>query len=281
MTIRDAATVMLVRDNPHLEVFMLRRNPRAVFGPGAYVFPGGAVDDDDANVATSGRDHASTDRLMSRDGALRWWVAAAREAFEESGFLLSDRAVAGDLTDARKSLNAGDATFSGLLQARDVAVACDSMFLFSHWLTPEGQPRRYDTWFLLAHAPEGQIGTHDNAETVDSEWVRPGDMLRRWGNDEIELIFPTMRTLRVMEQFDNAHDIVAALANAEADGHANDQTSLLVDDASGERVMFAHEVRDDARRGWKPLEPSWQTDVDIERYEYEQLQRFSPDESVA
>ncbi len=260
---------------------MLRRNPQAVFGPGAYVFPGGAVDLADADVAVSGRDVAATDRLMSREGSLRWWAAAAREVFEESGFLITDAEHRGDLEAARASLNAGESSFAELLFDQDASVAGAAMFLFSHWLTPEGQPRRYDTWFLLAHAPDGQVGTHDNGETVESEWVRPGEMLRRWGNDEIELIFPTMRTLRVMEQFDSAHDIVGALAAAEAEGHANDHTSLLIDDASGERVMLAHEPRGDARRGWKQLEPSWQTDIDVQRSEYEHQQRSCADESVA
>ncbi len=271
---------MLVRDAPHLEVFMLRRSPRAVFGPGAYVFPGGAVDDGDRSVPITGREPSSADLLMSREGALRWWAAAAREVFEESGFLLAAAPVPADLDDARTALNRGERSFVHILGEHGTSVAGDSMYLFSHWLTPVGPPRRYDTWFLAALAPDGQVGTHDNTETVDSEWVRPAEMLDRWRNDQIDLIFPTMRTLRVLENFDSAAALIDELRQADSDAAVEQSTPWLIDDASGERVALGVDERGDARRQWRQLASSWEGDADLERADYAAKRTGTPDRIV-
>ena len=89
---------MLVRDAPQapggIEVFMLRRNLRSVFVAGAFVFPGGAVDDADRAISppelVDGIDDATASRLLGRaHGGLAFWVAAIRESFEEAGVLLA------------------------------------------------------------------------------------------------------------------------------------------------------------------------------------------------
>ena len=257
---RDAATVMLVRDNPTLEVFMLRRNPRAVFGPGAYVFPGGGVDPGDEHVPVRGRNPLATDRLMSRSNALRWWAAGAREAFEEAGLLIADGTSDVDFNAHRDALNAGEQTFTETLTALDTEVAGNEMHLFSHWLTPPGQPRRYDTWFLLAAAPPNQVGMHDDAETVASEWVRPIEMVDRWRRDEIDLIFPTMRTLLVMSEYDSSHDLLDLVRARETEAEIAATTPLLISDASGERIAMTPNECASARRGWRMLEPSMELD---------------------
>ena len=60
---RPAATIILLRDsNEGPEVFMLKRNPTAVFHANAYVFPGGGLDDADGPRA---RHHAA--RLRDRN----------------------------------------------------------------------------------------------------------------------------------------------------------------------------------------------------------------------
>ena len=260
---------MLVRDEPTLEVFMLRRNPRAVFGPGAYVFPGGGVDPSDLHVPTSGRTSAETDALMSRTDALRWWAAAAREAFEESGFLLAPDVPSTHLSVHRAALNSAEKSFAAILEEHNAAVAANEMHLFSHWLTPPGQPRRYDTWFLLAAVPPEQEGVHDNAETVASEWVRPIEMVERWRRDEIDLIFPTMRTLMVMSEYDTTAALVDAVRSREIEAHASGTTPLLIDDASGERVALTEVEREHARRGWRMLEPSIELDGEHMLRDYE------------
>jgi 8-oxo-dGTP pyrophosphatase MutT (NUDIX family) len=249
---------MIVRDDPTLEVFMLRRTHAAVFAPGAYVFPGGAVDRDDAHVRSVGRSSASADALMGRAGALDHWVAAAREAFEEAGFLLTTSAPHA-LLAARDALNAGDQSFGALLAEHDVAVDTAAMHVFSHWRTPVGAPRRFDTWFFLAAAPADQEGAHDDNETVHSEWVRPVDMLGRWQRGAVDLVFPTMRTMRALARFETASDLLDAVRAAEADaGHA---APRVLDDSSGQRIALDAPERARATRGWRPLRSRWRADA--------------------
>src|SRR5581483_2715225 len=151
---RDAATVMLVRDTPDLHVFMLRRSPRSAFVAGAYVFPGGAVDDEDAEPAMlrrcHGRDPADADRMLATPGALRFWVAAIRESFEEAGVLLA-RDGAGNPVDV-------DAP---VLDGHGAVLDAGALAPIGHWITPAPAPRRYDTWFFVAPAPEGHVYEHD------------------------------------------------------------------------------------------------------------------------
>lgn len=249
--VRPAATVMLVRDDPDLHVFMVRRNPKVVFGPGAFVFPGGAVDPADAHpgfeALVDGIDDARASALLGTPaGGLRYWVAAARESFEEADIVLgrapeSFRAV-------RAGLNAGSVDFHAALREHDVRLDLAGMHVFAHWLTPVGSPRRYDTWFFVAAAPSGQEGSHDDSETVHSEWVRPADMLERARRRELELIFPTLRSLQALARFDRTEALLDAVAAAQP----VDGALRLVGDSSGERV---HLPGDDEplRSSWRPL----------------------------
>ncbi len=201
---REAATVMLVRDAPELEVFMLRRNPESVFAGGAYVFPGGAVDADD--------------RALGED--LRFWVAAVRETFEEAGVLLActhaDDTTLDPSPDAmaqlaadRLRLLAGAASFDAVLVAHGARIDLDALVPFARWITPAPSPRRFDTWFFAAAAPEGHAYAHDDNELVASEWMRPVDALARARAHEFELIYPTVRTLLVMARYRSAGDFLA------------------------------------------------------------------------
>ncbi len=237
---------------------MLRRHPDAVFAPGAYVFPGGAVDADDATVPAAGRPAGEADRLMGRAGALDHWVAAAREAFEEAGLLLTTAAPAA-LLDVRGALHVGEHRFGELLAAHGVAVDAGAMHLFSHWRTPVGAPRRFDTWFFVAAAPDGQLGAHDNHETVHSEWVRPRDMLDRWRRAQVDLVFPTMRTMRVLARFPTAAALLDAVRAAERDAAGG--APKVVDDASGQRVALDAAERAGARNGWRALRSRWRSDA--------------------
>jgi 8-oxo-dGTP pyrophosphatase MutT (NUDIX family) len=258
--VRQAATVMLVRDTPsrQLEVFMLRRHPGAVFAPGAYVFPGGAVDNDDASVAVVGRSRAGAEALMGRDGALDHFVAAARESFEEAGFLITNTVTA-DLLAARDAVNAGERKFGEVLRSHGAAVDAGAMHVFSHWRTPVGAPRRFDTWFFVGAAPTDQVGAHDDTETVHSEWIQPSAMLHRWRRGEVDLVFPTMRTVRVLAQFPTAAALLGAVRAAEDDAAGG--ALRVVDDSSGQRVALDDAERATAPRGWRALRSRWRTDA--------------------
>lgn len=215
---------MLVRDAPGLEVFMLRRNPDSTFVPGAYVFPGGQVDDDDADPSVlaraSGVDAAAADALVGGPDALRFWVAAVREAFEEAGVLVAraraDDARLGDdadhdtLADDRIRLLRGDTDLAAVLDAHDAVLDLGALVPFGRWITPPGAPKRYDTWFFVAPAPVGHAYAHDDGEMIASEWVHPDEALARARAGDIELIYPTIRSLLVMRRFPSAAAFLAA-----------------------------------------------------------------------
>ena len=250
-TTRDAATVILVSDRPDLHVLMMERTGRAVFGPGATVFPGGAVDpDDDAprlaeRVVGLDDQAASVDQGIAR-GGLAFRVAALRECFEEAGILIARHAKTGRpaehdtaLDAARAALNAGASTFGDLLETRDLVCDARDLRVFSHWLTPLGAPRRYNTWFFVAPAPDGEDGTHDDNELVASAWVRPADALAQHRNGEIDLIFPTEMSLRALSRYDHSGDLLSDL-----DAVPRDETGrpVVVSEGTGELVVLPHDT---------------------------------------
>jgi 8-oxo-dGTP pyrophosphatase MutT (NUDIX family) len=192
---RDAATVLLIRDAPDLQVFMLRRNLQSVFAAGAYVFPGGAVDPDDDDG-----DEPDGDTGV----AARFRVAAIREAFEEAGVLLARDASTGEPVDvaslsaARQALHRGDRSFAEIVDELGVVLDTASLWPIGRFITPPGAPRRFDTWFFVAPAPHGHAYRHDDGETVASLWIRPAAALERSRDGEFELIEPTWCTLQLI-----------------------------------------------------------------------------------
>lgn len=231
--IRDAATVMLVRDGAagRMEVFMLRRNLRSDFVGGAYVFPGGAVDDADrhANLEAvcEGRSDAQASALLGVEvGGLAFWVAAVRECFEEAGVLLAydrsgellsfaDPEVAARFTAHRRAVDSGDRLLVELCDLEGLRVAADRIHYFSHWITPVGPPRRYDTRFFVTAAPPEQAPLHDDRETIANLWVNPRDALDRHVAGELDLIFPTIKNLEAIARFERSADLLAVAAAVE------------------------------------------------------------------
>jgi 8-oxo-dGTP pyrophosphatase MutT (NUDIX family) len=219
---RDAATVMVVRDrHDALEVLLLRRHAELVFAAGAHVFPGGAVDDADRDPAL---DRTCTGLPLPPGPGLAYAVAAIRECFEESGLLLATT-VAGTPVDvddperaerlplARKALEAGERTIAEVCEEEGLILSTGSLAYAGRWITPEPSPRRYDTRFFVAAAPEAaaaQVAGHDGRETIASEWVRPSDALARWQDGEIELIQPTVANLRALALHGSASSALGA-----------------------------------------------------------------------
>ena len=227
--VRRAATVMLLRDTPvGPEVFMMKRTSRIDFG-GLHVFPGGKVNPEDAQGEMAAHcaglsDVEASRRLGVESGGLAFWVAAIRECFEESGVLLAygpdgeliraERpAWAEGLARLRNALNAGEQTFLDVCQATGMQLAVDRVAYFSHWLTPEGPPRRYDTRFFVAMAPALQEGAHDAFELVDSGWMRPSAALEARDRGEIEMIHPTFITLQTLARWNDVDALLADVAS--------------------------------------------------------------------
>jgi len=230
--VRDAATVMLVRDGAGgLEVFMVRRSLRLVFAGGAHVFPGGAVDtaDREGEWIVGRTDAEASATLGLARGGLAFWVAAVRECFEEAGFLLAldadgdvvrldDPATAERFSQHRQAVAGGQSSLAAVCSAEGLRLAVDRMHYVSRWITPDGAPRRFDTRFFVGAAPERQTPLHDATETIAHEWVRPGDMLTRHGRSAVDLMLPTQRSLQWLDAHDSAGAVLEAAATAAPEG---------------------------------------------------------------
>ena len=267
--VRDAATVMLVRDGADgLEVFMLRRNLNSDFVGGAYVFPGGAVDDHDRHVdlepICEGRTDAEASAALGiESGGLAYWVAAIRECFEEAGVLLAydahgevvrlgDPAVAERFSVHRHAVDHGERRLVDVCAEEGLRLAVDGMHYFSHWITPEGAPRRYDTRFFVAAAPVEQEALHDDRETIANTWIRPADALERHHRGDFDMIFPTIRSLEAIDRFDAAADLLGA-ASAFDDVPA--VLPRVMADSGGMRIVLPGDPGYERGRGLRPGEP--------------------------
>ena len=238
-----SATVTLVRDAAGgLEVLMMQRNFNSGFVPGAYVFPGGALDDEDAaaHALCAGLTDVEASRALGiAQGGLAYWAAAIRESFEEAGLLVAyeaqGRIVALDQPDVaerfrqhRHALNSGERNMLEILRAEKLMLAADQLVYFGHWITPVSAPRRYDTRFFAAVAPPAQEPLHDNFETISHVWVRPAEALERHRNDDFKMRFPTARTLEefaayatvdaLMKAMRAKRNIIVALPHIRTDG---------------------------------------------------------------
>jgi len=199
---RPAATLILLRDGASgPEVLMLQRTQSAVFLGGAYVFPGGSLDESDADPRILKRI-----RGEAKIPPAPYWVAAVRECFEEAGILLGVNAKrAESLMHYRKR------PFVELLENENIHVPAHEMAYYGHWITAPGRPRRFDTRFFLAVAPEGQAGSHDAVETVHDVWITPHEALERGARNEIELVPATQTTLQDLKSFKTAREAFDAV----------------------------------------------------------------------
>lgn len=246
ITPQPAATLMLVRDALHgLEVLMLQRSQALAFMPGVHVFPGGALDAADDSPALralcAGIDDAAASRALGiQRGGLAHWIAAIREAFEEAGILLAydaaggivsvDEATAERYRAQRRALDEGRSDFAEFMVGEGLRLAVDRLRYFGHWITPVGSPRRYDTRFFVAVAPEGQEARHDERETIAQVWVRPRQALELCAREAINLRLPTIRTLErfaacstaaeLMAEIDSASEVRALLPRFTRDGRS-------------------------------------------------------------
>ena len=211
---------MLLRDDPSegLEIFMVVRHHQIDFASGALVFPGGKISamDEDPEVAAR-CDGADPDPVMR---AVQ--VGAIREAFEEAGVLLarrdgSNRLLPGGelpaLEHYRDALHDGSVSLAEFLEREQLRLACDSLTRFAHWVTPEMMPKRFDTHFFIARAPEEQVLAHDGHESVDSVWIRPQQVLEDAAAGRRTVIFPTLRNVELLATATTVDEAVDA-ANA-------------------------------------------------------------------
>lgn len=137
-------------------------------------------------------------------GGLAYWICAIRECFEESGLLY---AYAG--TELARAPAERRDEFAALVAGRGLRIAADRLAYLSHWITQAGRPRRYDTRFFVAETPAHQRPAHDGSEAVGHDWLAPRDALERHERGELQLLFPTIKTLELLARFGRAADALA------------------------------------------------------------------------
>lgn len=222
--LRDAATVVLLRDGPDgPEVFLQRRVSRMAFAGGMTVFPGGGVDGSD-RVPSDGRDRWSgppprwwAERFGTDDGTARALVlAAVRETFEECGVLFAgadpDSVVADSAryAEQRRAVETHEWTFGDFLADQDLLLRADLLRPHARWITPEGEsPRRYDTRFFVAAVPDGQRADGATSEASEASWIRPADAIAELGAGERTMLPPTWACLRQVAAYRSVAEAMA------------------------------------------------------------------------
>jgi 8-oxo-dGTP pyrophosphatase MutT (NUDIX family) len=214
---RAAATVMLLRNGRDgLEAYLQRRPARMGFAGGLWVFPGGRVDEADADPAVdaswAGPSPAEwAGRLGMGVAAARGHVVAAcRETLEEAGLLLATPAPGvAEVAAARAELLAGSAGLAGLLARLGVRLDTGRLRYWAWWVTPEAEPRRYDTRFFVAGLPDGAAVTAHLAEAERERWLAPAEAA---ADQDLPMLPPTRYTLRDLAGLGSVAEVLAAAA---------------------------------------------------------------------
>lgn len=222
---RHAATVVLLRDSAAgLEVYLLRRAGSMAFAAGMHVFPGGSVDERDGSpdTAWAGPDPRSWAEALGCDEPLARALvcAAVRETFEESGVLLAgpdaEQVVADTTTQGweedRQALLDRAVSMARLLAARRLVLRSDLLRAWAHWVTPEFEPRRFDTRFLVAALPAGQHARDVSGEADRAEWVPVEAAVAAYEAGRMAMLAPTIAVLRELAPYARAADVLAAPA---------------------------------------------------------------------
>nr|WP_321510654.1 NUDIX hydrolase [uncultured Hyphomonas sp.] len=216
---RLSATILMVRDaaSGPPEVLMVKRHYEIDFAAGALVFPGGKASEDDSRAdwdAWTDGDYGP----VQQDAR----IAAVREAYEESGLLLARHAsargpgaplVGADIADKlaphRHAVDRAEMSFLDLIREHELVLALDSLVHFGHWITPIMMPKRFDTHFYIAPAPEHQIAAHDGRETTDAVWMSAEEALAQEADGRATIIFPTRMNLKRMTMATSVSDALA------------------------------------------------------------------------
>jgi 8-oxo-dGTP pyrophosphatase MutT (NUDIX family) len=211
--VRDAATVVLLRDglaDAGLEAWLLTRVTQMAFAAGMTVFPGGRVDPADADLpfaGPAGRDVAvrfGCDETLAR--ALLG--AAVRETFEETGILLT--VPAADLSELRADVEDGRVAFGELLREHGLSVDAEGLRPWARWVTPAGEPRRYDTRFFVGALPAGSDAMDVTSESSEAAWIGVGAALEQTQRGERMMLPPTLSTLASLVPFPTVAEVLVA-----------------------------------------------------------------------
>jgi len=207
---------MVIADRPELEVLLVQRTSRMAFGAGAWVFPGGRVepiDKDWLGLVDGLTDEQASDMLEIPAGGVAWWLAALRETAEEAGILLACGACPPDLASmVCTAANEADDGFFESLSTHELLLDLSGVHEVARFVTPVGPPRRFDTRFFVAVAPDGQVPRHDPRELDAIGWFRPADAMEQWAAGSLNMMSVTYRMLACLDRYQGADEVIAAAA---------------------------------------------------------------------
>ena len=228
---KPAATIALLRDSPsRMEVLLLKRDRNASFVPGAYVFPGGRVDPADWTKQTlASVDGLTTETAAARLGlvgtsppAIAYYIAALREAFEETGILVGvgpnaqappTAAASVEVEVLRNGLMEGSVSFNEALKHLSCRIDGSSIEYLAHWITPEREPRRFDTRFFAARVQTDAEPIFDPREMTEARWLSPKEALARNQGGTLPMIFPTIDTLQRLADYTTVGDALRGIGD--------------------------------------------------------------------
>ena len=239
---RDATTVVLIRESRHseggIEILMVLRHSKSTFVPGYYVYPGGRLDEDDYSSEIeslcAGIDQTTAQRLINDvfppEKTLGAWVAGIRETFEEVGLLLAyerdGSLISLDSEERierfstyRRALYEGKIKLKDMLKEEELTLAADHLHYFSHWITPELLPLRYDVRFFMAKVPENQEVIRDGVELIEHVWISPQEALHKYKQKKFDMVLPTIMTLTELCKYKTVDE--AILSTYKKEIHAN------------------------------------------------------------
>jgi 8-oxo-dGTP pyrophosphatase MutT (NUDIX family) len=240
---RPAATVLIFRPGPDREkpeVFMVKRHHRSGFMASAHVFPGGRVDEADHAMANallpSERQRAAHALPEAGEEAAAFFLAAVRETAEECGVVFARDSEGAWVTpaDAERifsEMKEGK-RFWDLLKDAGWRPDPSALLPYAWWITPEAEPRRYDTRFFLAPLPGGHRGSFDQHETVDADWFSAPAALKAYREGAILLAPPT---LAILEDLAAAPDLDGVSGLAQRDAPAI--MPVITQDDAGQMVL--------------------------------------------
>jgi 8-oxo-dGTP pyrophosphatase MutT (NUDIX family) len=202
-----------------MEVFLLKRHGLSDVLGGAYVFPGGKVDALDAELDMAAHLDQSPQALhatLNEPGidtltAASLYVAALREAFEESGVLFAENVSAAQTAQASALLREGHA-FDEVLALLALRLQTRSVLPWSRWITPKlasVSNKRFDTRFFVSAVPAEQTARHDNHEATESVWLSPRAALQQYWERQIELAPPQIMSLAHLARHASVGSVLA------------------------------------------------------------------------
>lgn len=220
-----AATLIVVRERPAgpPELLMVERAQDMAFAGGAWVFPGGRIDQADEELAGT---------LGHEDGAAR--VAAIREAIEETAVPVALSPTPARQTCLQMQMDLlAETSLQTLLDCNCLTLQIDALTPLARWVPRFHAKRKFDTLFFVARAPEGECTPNvAERECTGAHWISAAEVLARDQSGELQLIFPTRRTLERLAQHSTFEEILA-----DARSYPIEPISPWLDEVDGERFI--------------------------------------------